>query len=281
MILDEQPEFAIVLRGYDRTQVDQYVDTLRNLAAERDARWRSRTDERGQRRADAQSADELLTAARRTAEVRFEAIVARAEGQAARLLGDADAEANTILAAAREQAARRLAEADSEAARRLAEADSEAARRLAEARAQLRSLARAHAGSAERLTVLVEEVAGRLGTLGEWQARAETLARQLVETVEPLLEAAEPLPETVEPLPESTSHQTATLQGATLQGATLQGVPRDPPSGTERRGLRQRREPGDAAAPEDTIVLEQSAPDAVRGSAPTLHQVLANRRGTT
>jgi cell division septum initiation protein DivIVA len=276
MILDEQPEFAIVLRGYDRTQVDQYVDTLRNLAAERDARWRSRTDERGQRRADAQSADELLTAARRTAEVRFEAIVARAEGQAARLLGDADAEANTILAAAREQAARRLAEADSEAARRLAEADSEAARRLAEARAQLRSLARAHAGSAERLTVLVEEVAGRLGTLGEWQARAETLARQLVETVEPLLEAAEPLPETVEPLPESTSHQTATLQGATLQG-----VPRDPPSGTERRGLRQRREPGDAAAPEDTIVLEQSAPDAVRGSAPTLHQVLANRRGTT
>jgi len=39
LIWDSQPAFAVVLRGYDRAHVDEYVELLRSLAAELHQAW--------------------------------------------------------------------------------------------------------------------------------------------------------------------------------------------------------------------------------------------------
>jgi DivIVA domain-containing protein len=187
VIGEEQPEFAVVLRGYDRAQVDEYIAALRKLVADREARGRAHAGELDPWQVAGRQAEEILSAARRTAEVRFQTIIARAEEQAARLLADADAEAETALERARDRAGRVLADAEERAERRLAEAEHDAARLVSDARSRWDAAARAHATAAERLVVLLDEIGGRVAALNDWRAGTDALAAELVATVEPLL----------------------------------------------------------------------------------------------
>ena len=97
------PQFTLAMRGYDRLQVDDYIDRLRSLVA--DAEERARTAE------SELDFDRHATVGPRIAEI-FDLAVAEAKELRERV----DAQARTLLADAREQADRLLDEVHREAA---------------------------------------------------------------------------------------------------------------------------------------------------------------------
>jgi hypothetical protein len=111
----QQPEFAIVMRGYDREQVDSYTAAIAQLLDEAEQRLRNAearavepdenvrlgtrltailtlADEEAaaRRKAAQREAEELLDRSRRQAQEQAEAIVARAEQDSQRVRDEAE-----------------------------------------------------------------------------------------------------------------------------------------------------------------------------------------------
>jgi cell division septum initiation protein DivIVA len=166
----DTPQFATVMRGYDRLQVDEYVETLTG--------WLDEATERARHAEGAASgaADEVTALRRRVAEVEqqlaagpprtMDQIAERVTG----ILNEASRTAEAMRAAAEEEAAhvRRSAanvRSEAEAVREAARQEREEARRWA---ADARALAEAESG--ELAALLVDEARNQSADL---VARAE------------------------------------------------------------------------------------------------------------
>src|SRR5689334_8109079 len=199
----ERRRFVTVLRGYDRIEVDEYIDdllavvaTLRTSAAEAD---------KGKRAAEERAA----AAERRAAEsaaaakapqptptegfgVRAERLLRLAENEAAEIRAAAAAESSSIVERARADAEQRRHEAEQALIARSAQTDQETARRTAaldEREGALKSQVEAARGEIEMLTRAAQREADRLREqvrheIDEKRAAAELEATRAVESVE-------------------------------------------------------------------------------------------------
>jgi DivIVA domain-containing protein len=174
--------FASAVRGYDRREVDRYVQRVNRVIAELEV---SRSPESAVRHALDRVADQtggILQRARETAEEITHTAGAEAEETTAR----ARAEANEIIAHAKSAAEQMVAEAETEAARRVKQGESE----LETLRAQGQA-ARADAEeTTARAKVEGSEIVAKAKTEAERiVARANSEAAQRMERAEQQLEA--------------------------------------------------------------------------------------------
>lgn len=199
----ERRRFVTVLRGYDRIEVDEYIDdllavvaTLRTSAAESD-KGRRTAEERAtaaERRA-AESANAPQAPAPAPTEgfgVRAERLLRLAENEAAEIRAAAASESSSIVERARADAEQRRHEAEQALITRSAQADQENARRTAaldEREGSLKSQVEAARGEIEMLTRAAQREADRLREqvrheIDEKRAAAELEATRAVEAVE-------------------------------------------------------------------------------------------------
>jgi cell division septum initiation protein DivIVA len=199
MTTELTPQFAVTVRGYDRAQVDDYVDTLRNWHGNATARMQAAETEAAQLREQVvrlrqrvadleqqtgqepprtitalgdrvtrilQLAEEAAAQTRTEAETEAGMIVSKAEGEAeaiARATRARQVEVDTFLTSATEQAQQAVQHAEqraSEAAARLtADAEARAAHREGEAKERSQQIV--SEAEADRARVLKELAAQR------------------------------------------------------------------------------------------------------------------------
>jgi len=197
----ERRRFVTVLRGYDRIEVDEYIDdllaavaTLRTAAAEAD-RNRRAAEERAkeaERRAAESANAQPAPAPTEGFGVRAERLLRLAENEAAEIRAAAAAESSSIVERARADAEQRRHEAEQALITRSAQADQENARRTAaldEREGSLKSQIEAARGEIEMLTRAAQREADRLREqvrheIDEKRAAAELEATRAVESVE-------------------------------------------------------------------------------------------------
>jgi cell division septum initiation protein DivIVA len=179
------PEFAVTVRGYDRAQVDEYIDWLREWLSNATVRMEAAETEAGQLRdqvrrlqlrvddLEAETSDQPPRTIAALGE-RVSRILELAEEGAAAVLGEAEAEAEQLLARARAEA-----EGISEGtAARQAEVDSRLASAAEEAR---QTVQEAEARASETVAGMMRDAEERAQA---WEAQAQQRARELVETAE-------------------------------------------------------------------------------------------------
>ncbi len=198
----ERRRFVTVLRGYDRIEVDEYIDdllavvaTLRTSAAEAD-KIRRTAEERAaaaERRAvEAANAPPPAAPPTEGFGVRAERLLRLAENEAADIRAGAAAESSAIVERARADAEQRRHEAEQALIARSAQADQEAGRRTAaldERESALKAQVEAARGEIEMLTRAAQREADRLREqvrheIDEKRAAAELEATRVVEAVE-------------------------------------------------------------------------------------------------
>jgi DivIVA domain-containing protein len=198
----ERRRFVTVLRGYDRIEVDEYIDdllavvtTLRTSATEADKAKRT-AEERAaaaeRRAADAANAPQPAAAPTEGFGVRAERLLRLAENEAAEIRAAAAAESSAVVERARADAEQRRHEAEQALISRSAQADQESARRTAaldEREGALKSQIEAARGEIEMLTRAAQREADRLREqvrheIDEKRAAAELEATRAVEAVE-------------------------------------------------------------------------------------------------
>jgi DivIVA domain-containing protein len=197
----ERRRFVTVLRGYDRIEVDEYIDdllavvaTLRTSAAEAD-RNRRAAEERAkeaERRATESANAQPAPAPTEGFGVRAERLLRLAENEAAEIRAAAAAESSSIVERARADAEQRRHEAEQALIARSAQTDQETARRTAaldEREGALKSQLEAARGEIEMLTRAAQREADRLREqvrheIDEKRAAAELEATRAVESVE-------------------------------------------------------------------------------------------------
>jgi DivIVA domain-containing protein len=168
------PEFTIGIRGYDRAQVDEYIDHLQRLVAVAEQRARS---------AEAEYAfDEHATVGPRIAEI-FALAEAearemrdRVSGQASSLVGEARAEAQAIVEAAARGAGDLKQRVEREHVVMFAELEQERERIRGEVAVLERRKAEA-VGELHRLRELLGEAAGIVGNTAEVNGRGRIPAQ--------------------------------------------------------------------------------------------------------
>jgi DivIVA domain-containing protein len=198
----ERRRFVTVLRGYDRIEVDEYIDdllavvaTLRTSAAEAD-KGRRTAEERAaaaeRRAAESANAPQPVAAPTEGFGVRAERLLRLAENEAADIRAAAAAESSAVLERSRADAEQRRHEAEQALITRSAQADQENARRTAaldEREGSLKSQLEAARGEIEMLTRAAQREADRLREqvrheIDEKRAAAELEATRTVESVE-------------------------------------------------------------------------------------------------
>jgi DivIVA domain-containing protein len=197
----ERRRFVTVLRGYDRIEVDEYIDdllavvaTLRTSAADADLSRRT-AEERAaaaERRAVESAKAQPAAAPTEGFGVRAERLLRLAENEAAEIRAAAAAESSSIVERARADAEQRRHEAEQALITRSAQADQENARRTAaldEREGSLKSQIEAARGEIEMLTRAAQREADRLREqvrheIDEKRAAAELAATRTVESVE-------------------------------------------------------------------------------------------------
>ena len=198
----ERRRFVTVLRGYDRIEVDEYVDdllavvaTLRSSSAEAE-KGRHSAEERAaaaeRRAAESAKAPQPAAAPTEGFGVRAERLLRLAENEAADIRAAAAAESSSIVERARADAEQRRHEAEQALIARSAQTDQETARRTAaldEREGALKSQIEAARGEIEMLTRAAKREADRLREqvrheIDEKRAAAELEATRAVETVE-------------------------------------------------------------------------------------------------
>lgn len=198
----ERRRFVTVIRGYDRIEVDEYVDdllavvtTLRTSAAEAEKARRT-AEERvaaAERKAAETAGSQPPAAA--PAEgfgMRAERLLRLAENEAAEIRAGAAAESSAIVERARADAEQFRHESEQALITRSAQSDQEAARRTAaldEREGSLKAQVEAARGEIEMLTRAAQREADRLRDqarheIEEKRAAAETAATRAVEAVE-------------------------------------------------------------------------------------------------
>ena len=231
MTTELTPEFAVTVRGYDRAQVDDYVDALREWLANAGARMeaaegeaahlreqvlllRTRLAQLDQQTSETpprtivalgdritrilQLAEEGALAVQADAEAEASAIVGRARQEAeelSRVVRAKQTEAEALIAHAVDEAARVVGEAEGRAAEAaahlMADAESRAAAR--EAEAEERALDMVDGAEAERSSIL-----GQLGNQrARMQAELHKLASERDEVVDGLNKLREALHRTI------------------------------------------------------------------------------------
>jgi DivIVA domain-containing protein len=163
------PEFTIGIRGYDRAQVDEYVDHLQRLLADAEQRARS---------AEAEYAfDEHAAVGPRIAEIfalaeaEARELRDRVSGQASSLVGEARTEARAIIDAAERGAGELRGRVEREHVVMFAELEQERERIRGEVAVLERRKAEA-IGELHRLRELLGEAAGVFGNVVEVNGRA-------------------------------------------------------------------------------------------------------------
>src|SRR3954447_5241118 len=197
----DRRRFVTVLRGYDRIEVDEYIDdllavvaTLRTSAAHADKSRRT-AEERAaaaERRAVESAKAQPVAAPTEGFGVRAERLLRLAENEAAEIPGARPAESSSIRERARADAEQRRHEAEQALITRSAQADQENARRTAaldEREGSLKSQIEAARGEIEMLTRAAQREADRLREqvrheIDEKRAAAELEATRTVESVE-------------------------------------------------------------------------------------------------
>jgi DivIVA domain-containing protein len=198
----DRRRFVTVLRGYDRIEVDEYIDdllavlaTLRTSAADADKSRRT-AEERAaaaeRRAAESAKAQQPAAAPTEGFGVRAERLLRLAENEAAEIRAAAAAESSSIVERARADAEQRRHEAEQALITRSAQADQENARRTAaldEREGSLKSQIEAARGEIEMLTRAAQREADRLREqvrheIDEKRAAAELAATRTVESVE-------------------------------------------------------------------------------------------------
>jgi cell division septum initiation protein DivIVA len=163
MTTELTPEFAHHFRGYNRVQVDDYVDTLRDWLDTTTARLQAAEAEVAQLRGyvgrvqqrvadlEAEAAQAPLHSLRAAGE-RVAHILAIAEETAAEVVADARSEADALLAQARSSASDMMSRAQPEATELLARARSEAGETVSQAQAHAAQMVTVAGLEAVRLT---------------------------------------------------------------------------------------------------------------------------------
>jgi DivIVA domain-containing protein len=198
----ERRRFVTVLRGYDRIEVDEYIDdllavvaTLRSSTAEADkskhtAEERAAAAER--RAAESAAAPQPAAAPAEGFGMRAERLLRLAENEAAEIRAAAAAESSAVIERSRADAEQRRHEAEQALIARSAQSDQEIARRTAaldEREGALKSQIEAARGEIEMLTRAAQREADRLREqvrheIDEKRAAAEMEATRAVEAVE-------------------------------------------------------------------------------------------------
>jgi DivIVA domain-containing protein len=197
----ERRRFVTVIRGYDRIEVDEYVDdllavvtTLRTSAAEAEKARRTAEERAAQAERKAESAGNQPPAAAPTEGfgMRAERLLRLAENEAAEIRSGAAAESSAIVERARADAEQFRHESEQALIARSAQSDQEAARRTAaldEREGSLKAQVEAARGEIEMLTRAAQREADRLRDqarheIEEKRAAAEMAATRAVEAVE-------------------------------------------------------------------------------------------------
>lgn len=196
----ERRRFVTVIRGYDRIEVDEYVDdllavvtTLRTSAAEAEKARRTAEERAAAAERKAESAGSQPAAAPTEGfGMRAERLLRLAENEAAEIRAGAAAESSAIVERARADAEQFRHESEQALISRSAQSDQEAARRTAaldEREGSLKAQVEAARGEIEMLTRAAQREADRLRDqarheIEEKRAAAETAATRAVEAVE-------------------------------------------------------------------------------------------------
>ncbi len=197
----ERRRFVTVIRGYDRIEVDEYVDdllavvtTLRTSAAEAEKARRT-AEERAaaaERKAESVGSQQPAAAPTEGFGMRAERLLRLAENEGAEIRAAAAAESSAIVERARADAEQFRHESEQALIARSAQADQEAARRTAaldERESSLKAQVEAARGEIEMLTRAAQREADRLRDqarheIEEKRAAAEMVATRAVEAVE-------------------------------------------------------------------------------------------------
>jgi cell division septum initiation protein DivIVA len=287
MTTELTPQFAVTVRGYDRAQVDDYVDTLRNWHGNATARMQAAETEAAQLREQVvrlrqrvadlehetgqepprtitalgdrvtrilQLAEEGAAQIRTEAEAEAQMIVSKAqdEGDAiARATRARQVEVDTFLTSATEQAQQAVQHAEQRASEAASRLTSEAEARAAQCEAEAR----------ERSQQMVAEAEGRRAGVLEQLAAEQSTAEAEVEALRTRRDE----------IRAGLSHLQQSLHG------TLEGLPRDrsaaaqeeagPP---EAEGAHSHEPPGETAGDTgETVLFDREAANGQgRGESP-------------
>ena len=189
--LMQEDTFEVVMRGYNRRQVHDYMIRTRNQVRDLEERLARAIDQAEQGRVELAEARRRMVEAPQSYEdlsPRLAQILRLGEEEAAAKKEDAEAEAVSVRDAAKSEADRLVTSARETADNMLTSAQSEAERRVGEATgAAERMLAQAGADAEEKLTSARTEAED---TLREARAEADSVLTSAKQEAEQLLESA-------------------------------------------------------------------------------------------
>ncbi|HUR08059.1 MAG TPA: hypothetical protein VM347_36325 [Nonomuraea sp.] len=189
--LMQEDTFEVVMRGYNRRQVHDYMIRTRNQVRDLEERLARAIDQAEQGRVELAEARRRMVEAPQSYEdlsPRLAQILRLGEEEAAAKKEDAEAEAISVRDAAKSEADRLVTSARETADNMLTSAQSEAERRVGEATgAAERMLAQAGADAEEKLTSARTEAED---TLREARAEADSVLTSAKQEAEQLLESA-------------------------------------------------------------------------------------------
>jgi cell division septum initiation protein DivIVA len=262
MTTELTPEFAHNLRGYNRVQVDDYVDTLRDWLDTTTARLQAAEAEvaqlrgyvgRVQQRVVELEAEAAQAPSRslRAAGERVARILATAEETATEVVDEARSEADALLARARSDASTMMSRAQPEATELLARARSEADQTLSQAKTHAAEMVTVASLEAVRLTETARAEADEMRKAAEQhRSDAEVALGEANRQAEEIVARAERQSNTTyeEVAAETEARMTRREQEAGQQAAELVGQ-----AETEAAGIR------DAARADQQKVLAELA----------------------
>lgn len=212
--LMSEENFEVVMRGYSRRQVHDYINRLRNQIRDLEERLARTLEQAEQSRIELAEArrrlaeapqdyDELgqrlstilklgeeeAAAKRKAAEEEANKVRERASAEAQRLITTTQEQAQAMVSAAHAEAERRVAEATATAERMLAQAEAEAEEKLATAQAEAEATRSEARAEAERM--LADAQARAAATVNAANARAEATVRDATARAEAILTSAQ------------------------------------------------------------------------------------------
>jgi cell division septum initiation protein DivIVA len=169
IIETRRPEFAIGIRGYDRVQVDDYVERLHRLLEDAEDRAR-------------QAESEVEFSAHASVGPRVTEIFELAMQEAKELRGDAEREARDVLAVARANANEIVEEAQAQAERLAADARQDHEEMLVEFARERERMRQSLAELEERRTSVLSALRRLHETLGSAAGLASGQAAAMIDT---------------------------------------------------------------------------------------------------
>jgi cell division septum initiation protein DivIVA len=190
-----EDHFDVVMRGYDRRQVDERVSLLRGRAQELERRLEAAQNEAGEAWREVENSRRAATQAAPTAQQlgdRVTGLLRLADEEAAARRTAAKAEADRVTREAEERAKRTITEAEERARKVIGQAEEKSRRSDVEARRRIDSLERHHSDLVQRMTRMRDVLIDLLG-----QDRSATEAAKPAPTAAPAGQPAGSVEESV------------------------------------------------------------------------------------